>query len=88
MPRRHRSIDIAALVVPPAALRSATASSQPPTTTTPVVVDVAPGELFIEPATLITLGFEWRIQGDENGRAPDLGALESGEPQPVYGPRP
>jgi hypothetical protein len=27
---------------------------------------VVPGELFIEPATLINLGFEWLIQGDDN----------------------
>jgi hypothetical protein len=30
---------------------------------------VVPGELFIEPATLINLGFEWLIQGDDNRNA-------------------
>ncbi len=30
---------------------------------------VTPGELVIEPATLINLGFEWFIQGDTNRNA-------------------
>ena len=30
---------------------------------------VTPGELLIEPATLINLGFEWFIQGDSNRNA-------------------
>jgi hypothetical protein len=30
---------------------------------------VRPGELIIEPPTLICLGFEWRVEGDENGNA-------------------
>jgi hypothetical protein len=30
---------------------------------------VVPGELVIEPATLINLGFEWFIQGDANRNA-------------------
>ena len=30
---------------------------------------VVPGELFTEPPTLINLGFEWLIQGDENRNA-------------------
>src|SRR5690606_41366745 len=30
---------------------------------------VLPGELFVEPPTLINLGFEWLIQGDENRNA-------------------
>src|SRR3954454_1137320 len=29
----------------------------------------APGELFIDPPTLINLGFEWRIEGDDNRNA-------------------
>src|SRR5262245_24941236 len=28
-----------------------------------------PGELFIDPPTLINLGFEWRIEGDDNRNA-------------------
>jgi hypothetical protein len=37
---------------------------------TPVPPDVVvPGELVIEPATLINLGFEWFIQGDANRNA-------------------
>jgi hypothetical protein len=30
---------------------------------------VQPGELIIERPTLISLGFEWRLQGDSNGNA-------------------
>jgi hypothetical protein len=30
---------------------------------------VVPGELFVEPPTLINLGFEWLIQGDDNRNA-------------------
>src|SRR6188508_1930880 len=30
---------------------------------------VVPGEFVIEPATLINLGFEWFIQGDDNRNA-------------------
>ena len=63
------SPNIAWIVAWAAALFGATASSQPPTFTTPVADDVAPGELFIEPPTLINLGFEWLIQGDENRNA-------------------
>ena len=63
----------------------------------------------IDPPTLINLGFEWIIQGDDkrdekadmsyrqhgeitgkraSGDAPELGALESGQPMPHYGPAP
>ena len=30
---------------------------------------VAPGDFWTEPSTLLSLGFEWRIQGDENHNA-------------------
>jgi len=30
---------------------------------------VAPGEVIVEPPTLICLGFEWRVEGDENHNA-------------------
>ena len=30
---------------------------------------VIPGELIVEPPTLINLGFEWKIQGDDNRNA-------------------
>lgn len=65
---------------------------------------VTAGEFRAEPPTLLCLGFEWTIEGDDHrsgkpqfvwnvnddatGAAPDLGALESGRPVPVYGPRP
>jgi hypothetical protein len=43
------------------------AGPAPPLGMTPDTV--LPGELVIEPATLINLGFEWLIQGDENRNA-------------------
>ncbi|MFM1885781.1 MAG: hypothetical protein RL026_938, partial [Pseudomonadota bacterium] len=30
---------------------------------------VSAGELYVEPATLIALGFEWTIEGDDNRNA-------------------
>src|SRR5262245_30210581 len=48
--------------VPPAA----PAQASPPL---PDANAVVPGELFIEPPTLINLGFEWLIQGDDNRNA-------------------
>src|SRR3989337_207597 len=30
---------------------------------------VAPGELLVEPPTLINLGFEWFVEGDDNRNA-------------------
>ena len=30
---------------------------------------VVPGEFIVEPPTLINLGFEWKIQGDDNRNA-------------------
>jgi hypothetical protein len=30
---------------------------------------VTAGELYVEPPTLINLGFEWRITGDDNHNA-------------------
>jgi len=52
-------------------------AAQGPTTATRVSPDTArvstdtvvPGELVIEPATLINLGFEWFVQGDANRNA-------------------
>jgi hypothetical protein len=37
--------------------------------TPPAAAAVTPGELFVEPPTLINLGFEWRIDGDANRNA-------------------
>src|SRR5262245_17485099 len=48
------------------ALSARTWPAQAPT---PVQAAVTPGELFIEPPTLINLGFEWFIEGDENRNA-------------------
>jgi hypothetical protein len=35
----------------------------------PPVLKTKPGELFVDPPTLINLGFEWRIEGDDNRNA-------------------
>ena len=35
----------------------------------PSAMRVTPGEFFVEPPTLINLGFEWRIEGDVNRNA-------------------
>src|SRR5688572_18043681 len=36
---------------------------------TPAASSVTPGELMVEPPTLINLGFEWLIEGDDNRNA-------------------
>ncbi|MGH9221416.1 MAG: hypothetical protein ACRD1W_19070, partial [Vicinamibacterales bacterium] len=36
---------------------------------TPAASSVTPGELIVEPPTLINLGFEWLIDGDANRSA-------------------
>ena len=51
---------------------TALASAQGPIGPPAPVVDpnaVAPGELLVEPPTLINLGFEWFVEGDENRNA-------------------
>jgi len=51
-------------------LTAASAVAQPPTgVPLPGPNVVVPGELVIEPPTLINLGFEWRVQGDDNRNA-------------------
>jgi hypothetical protein len=50
----HAAAALAQAPPPPAAIPSPTPNV------------VVPGELFVEPATLINLGFEWWIQGDED----------------------
>src|SRR6185295_16829264 len=58
------SLALAAVLV----VAAGAASAQPPA---PAVnpTAIVPGEFVIEPATLINLGFEWFIQGDENRNA-------------------
>jgi hypothetical protein len=56
----------------PAAGRQATpapAAGAVPAASSPAANAVVPGELVIEPPTLINLGFEWFIQGDANRNA-------------------
>ena len=43
--------------------------AEPAEATQPIVTAVTVGELIIERPTLICLGFEWRIQGDDNRNA-------------------
>jgi hypothetical protein len=53
-------------------LSTALAGAQGPAGPPAPVVDpntVAPGELLVEPPTLINLGFEWFVEGDENRNA-------------------
>ena len=49
------------------ALLSTTVAAQGPTNIAlPPPSSVVPGELVVEPPTLINLGFEWLVQGDDN----------------------
>src|SRR5688500_13536451 len=48
------------------ALVATTAGAQPANVATRGANAVVPGELVVEPATLINLGFEWLIEGDDN----------------------
>jgi hypothetical protein len=55
-------------------------SGGPPNTARVSADTVVPGELVIEPATLINLGFEWFIQGDANRNAAvDVAFRKKGE---------
>src|SRR5262245_3201143 len=46
----------------------------------PPAAAVTPGDLFVEPPTLINLGFEWRIDGDANRNANvDVSYRKAGE---------
>ena len=95
---------IAPIVLALALLGMPAQAASPPANMNKVVA----GELVIDPPTLINLGFEWIIQGDDkrdekadmsyrqhgeitgkraSGDAPELSALESGQPMPHYGPR-
>ncbi len=49
--------------------RAATAVAQAPQDTARAANAVVPGELVVEPPTLINLGFEWFIEGDDNRNA-------------------
>ena len=49
------------------ALAASTAAAQGPTNIAlPPPSSVVPGELVVDPPTLINLGFEWLVQGDDN----------------------
>jgi hypothetical protein len=60
-----------------AALLAAIAVAQPPA---PAAARVTPGELIVDPPTLINLGFEWLIEGDANRNAAvEVSYRKSGE---------
>ena len=61
--RMKQFVVIAALVL------AGGAPSVPLTIQAATANDVTPGEFVIEPPTLINLGFEWFIQGDDNRNA-------------------
>jgi hypothetical protein len=63
MSRCFRSILLTCVFIP------ASIMAQGPGPTSPSPNAVTPGELVIEPPTLINLGFEWFIQGDANRNA-------------------
>jgi hypothetical protein len=61
---------IARALAPLLTLAAASAVAQSPTAAAPPSANaVTPGELVVEPATLINLGFEWWIEGDDNRNA-------------------
>ena len=66
MNRRLRLSPLVCLVLVSASLMQA---QGPPAPNAPSPEMVTPGELLIEPPTLINLGFEWFIQGDTNRNA-------------------
>jgi len=45
------------------------------------------GDFTVNPPRLLSPGFNWTINDDLTGRAPDLGAYERDRPLPHYGPR-
>ena len=61
MPRVHAVLCVALLLAPSMGLRAQAPATSPNA--------AAAGELLVEPATLINLGFEWFIQGDANRNA-------------------
>ena len=68
--KRMRGLVVACLLIG----LGATGSAQPSSNA------VTPGELFVEPPTLINLGFEWRIDGDANRNARvDVSYRKAGE---------
>lgn len=58
------ALPIIALAGHPAAAQQVGAAEEPDP-----VLTVSPGELVIDPPTLINLGFEWLIEGDHNRNA-------------------
>jgi hypothetical protein len=68
----RRRLEVFAGMLSAALCSSAFAQAPQPPPAAPLPLSpnaVVPGELFVEPPTLINLGFEWRIQGDDNRNA-------------------
>ena len=68
---RRPALAAAALAVPAILWFAGALRAQPPASPDAVV----PGELVIEPPTLINLGFEWFIEGDDNRNASGGGVV-------------
>jgi hypothetical protein len=61
-------IDLATIAVVTLAATSGLAQAPAPAAP-PAALGVTPGELIVDPPTLINLGFEWLIEGDDNRNA-------------------
>jgi hypothetical protein len=80
MMRWHRGSELGRIVLGTVLVTSAITAQTPSQTPRPPANAVVPGELVIEPPTLINLGFEWFIQGDPNRNATvDVAFRKKGE---------
>jgi hypothetical protein len=60
----------------PAVAQGAQAGTgSPAAAATPAPNAIVPGELLIDPPTLLNLGFEWFVQGDDNPNATVAGVV-------------
>jgi len=68
--RRKRGLTLkTAILALSMSLLAGAAQAAPAANTTPTANQVKAGELVIDPPTLINLGFEWLIEGDDNRNA-------------------
>jgi hypothetical protein len=80
MMRWRRGRELGRIVLGTVLVTSAITAQTPSQTPRPPANAVVPGELVIEPPTLINLGFEWFIQGDPNRNATvDVAFRKKGE---------
>ncbi len=74
-PQPHRFLALAAAIIASSVFFTATARAQNETKT-------VAGDFFVDPPTLVSLGFEWRISGDDNRNAHvDVTFRKKGEQQ-------